>query len=288
MSAFHPFLKSGHAPTLFAAFFYFAFSCAIWVLNGAMAPFIKEAYQLTAAQQGLMLSIPIVAGALMRFPLGVLAQYIGRKNATLVEMGLVAVAMVYGLFFVDTFGDLRVQLALPALARLRQVHQRAQAARLVALHHPGVHARIQCTLQRFRIGVLGEEQHGHRLLGLQGGNRLQQLRRGAGRPANEHVGAQPQRVAHQVRAIALAADGEPCREEVGGEIGRPGIGRMEQENGGHGCVQRGRKHSASLPAVGWHGPCMKGRNGCDAAPGPCIVPPAARTTWCAVLYSLQG
>ena len=36
-----------------------------------------------------MLSVPIVAGALMRFPLGVLSQYIGRKNATLVEMGLI-------------------------------------------------------------------------------------------------------------------------------------------------------------------------------------------------------
>ena len=34
-----------------------------------------------------MVSVPILAGALMRFPLGVLSQYIGRKNATMVEMG---------------------------------------------------------------------------------------------------------------------------------------------------------------------------------------------------------
>jgi NNP family nitrate/nitrite transporter-like MFS transporter len=57
------FLKSGHSPTLFAAFLYFAFSCAIWVLNGAMAPFIKEAWQLSATQMGLMLSIPIASPA---------------------------------------------------------------------------------------------------------------------------------------------------------------------------------------------------------------------------------
>lgn len=106
MSAFKSFLASGHAPTLFAAFFYFTFSCAIWVLNGAMAPFIRETFALSAAQMGLMLSVPIVAGALMRFPLGLLAQYIGRKNATLVEMGLIAIAMVFGLVFVDSFGDL--------------------------------------------------------------------------------------------------------------------------------------------------------------------------------------
>jgi len=116
MSATTPFLKSGHAPTLFAAFLYFTFSCAIWVLNGAMAPFIREAYQLTAAQPGLMLTIPIVAGALLRFPLGVLAQYIGRKPATLVEMALVAVAMLYGLFFVDTFGDLLAMGVLLGIA----------------------------------------------------------------------------------------------------------------------------------------------------------------------------
>ena len=106
MSSFKTFLKAGHSPTLFAAFLYFSFSCCIWVLNGAMAPFITETYKLGPAEKGLMLSIPILAGALMRFPLGVLAQYIGRKKATLVEMVLIAVAMMYGYFAVDSFNDL--------------------------------------------------------------------------------------------------------------------------------------------------------------------------------------
>jgi MFS transporter, NNP family, nitrate/nitrite transporter len=116
MSAFKTFLKSGHSPTLFAAFFYFTFSCAIWVLNGAMAPFIRETYHLTAAQQGLMLSVPIIAGAVMRFPLGLLAQYIGRKAATLVEMGLICVAMLFGLFFVHSFNDLLAMGVLLGIA----------------------------------------------------------------------------------------------------------------------------------------------------------------------------
>jgi len=85
-STFKIFLSAGHGPTLSAAFLYFTFSCCIWVLNGAMAPFISETFKLSPAQKGLMLSVPIIAGALMRFPLGVLAQYIGRKSATLVEM----------------------------------------------------------------------------------------------------------------------------------------------------------------------------------------------------------
>lgn len=116
MVGFRSFLKSGHSPTLFAAFLYFAFSCCIWVLNGAMAPFISETFNLSPAQKGLMLSIPILAGALMRFPLGILSQYIGRKKATLVEMGLIAVAMLFGFFFVKTFNDLLAMGVLLGIA----------------------------------------------------------------------------------------------------------------------------------------------------------------------------
>ncbi len=115
-SFFRSFLNSGHSPTLFAAFLYFSFSCCIWVLNGAMAPFISETFNLSPAQKGLMLSIPIIAGALMRFPLGLLSQYIGRKNATLVEMALIAVAMLFGFFFVQTFNDLLAMGVLLGIA----------------------------------------------------------------------------------------------------------------------------------------------------------------------------
>lgn len=116
MSGFRSFLKSGHAPTLFASFLYFSFSCCIWVLNGAMAPFISETFGLSPAQKGLMLSVPIIAGALMRFPLGILSQYIGRKRATLVEMSMIMVAMLFGFFFVKTFNDLLAMGVLLGIA----------------------------------------------------------------------------------------------------------------------------------------------------------------------------
>jgi NNP family nitrate/nitrite transporter-like MFS transporter len=116
MNSFKTFLKAGHSPTLGAAFLYFAFSCCIWVLNGAMAPFITEDLKLSPAQKGLMLSVPIFAGAFMRFPLGILAQYIGRKSATLVEMSLIAVAMLFGYFFVHTFNDLLAMGVLLGIA----------------------------------------------------------------------------------------------------------------------------------------------------------------------------
>ena len=103
MANFKTIMRSGHWPTLFASFLYFDFCFAVWVLNGAMAPFISETYGLTPAQKGFMVSVPILAGALMRFPLGVLSQYIGRKNAAMVEMGLIIIALAFGFFFVNSY-----------------------------------------------------------------------------------------------------------------------------------------------------------------------------------------
>lgn len=102
MSDYKAFLRSGHVPTLLASFLYFDFTFAIWVLNGAMAPFISETFNLTPVQKGFMISVPILAGALMRFPLGVLSQYIGRKNAAMTEMALIILALLFGNFFVNT------------------------------------------------------------------------------------------------------------------------------------------------------------------------------------------
>ena len=110
------FLKSGHPPTLLAAFLYFDFSFAVWVLNGAMGPFISDAFKLSAAKTGLMVSVPTLAGAFMRFPLGILSQYIGRKNAAIMEMGLIVAAMAYGFFFVRTFNDVLAMGVLLGIA----------------------------------------------------------------------------------------------------------------------------------------------------------------------------
>ena len=116
MSNFKTFINSGHWPTLLASFLYFDFCFAVWVLNGAMAPFISEEFGLTPAQKGFMISVPILAGALMRFPLGVLAQYIGRKSAAMVEMGLIIAALIYGYVFVNTYSDVLAMGVLLGIA----------------------------------------------------------------------------------------------------------------------------------------------------------------------------
>ncbi len=116
MSGFKTFVRSGHWPTLLASFLYFDFCFAVWVLNGAMGPFISEQFNLSPAQKGFMISVPILAGALMRFPLGVLSQYIGRKNAAMVEMALIVAALGYGFFFVDSYDSVLAMGVLLGIA----------------------------------------------------------------------------------------------------------------------------------------------------------------------------
>lgn len=116
MASAKMFLKSGHPMTLLASFLYFDFSFAVWVLNGAMAPFITERFHLSPAQVGLMVSVPTFAGALMRFPLGVLSQYIGRKSAAILEMSCIILALLYGYLFVHTFSNVLAMGVLLGIA----------------------------------------------------------------------------------------------------------------------------------------------------------------------------
>lgn len=116
MANYKAFLRSGHPPTLLAAFLYFDFSFAVWVMNGAMGPFITQNFHLSPAQTGFMVSVPTLAGAFMRFPLGVLSQYIGRKKAAIVEMSAIVIALLYGFFFVKTYHNVLAMGVLLGIA----------------------------------------------------------------------------------------------------------------------------------------------------------------------------
>ncbi len=66
------FLKAGHLPTLFAAFLYFDLSFMTWVLLGPLGVAIARDLSLNAAQKGLMVATPVLAGAFLRVVLGLL------------------------------------------------------------------------------------------------------------------------------------------------------------------------------------------------------------------------
>jgi len=100
------FLRSGHLPTLIAAFLYFDVSFMVWGLVGVLANYIVADLPLTAAQKGLLVGIPMLGGALLRLPIGILADRIGGRTAGLLGMGLTMVPLVFGSLFADSYVEL--------------------------------------------------------------------------------------------------------------------------------------------------------------------------------------
>jgi len=71
------FLKSGHKPTLISAFIYSDMSFMAWVLLGPLAVHIGRDLQLSPDQQYTLVAIPLLIGALLRIPVGILVDRFG-------------------------------------------------------------------------------------------------------------------------------------------------------------------------------------------------------------------
>lgn len=87
------FLKSGHKPTLFSAFLYSDMSFMVWVLLGPLAIHIGRDLGLSAEQQYTMVAIPLLAGALLRIPVGILVDRFGPMRTGLLSQLLVIVIL---------------------------------------------------------------------------------------------------------------------------------------------------------------------------------------------------
>ncbi|WP_122500234.1 nitrate/nitrite transporter [Pseudomonas viridiflava] len=88
------FWKAGHRPTLFAAFLYFDLSFMVWYLLGPMAVQIATDLHLTTQQRGLMVATPILAGAILRFFMGLLADQLSPKAAGIIGQVIVIGALL--------------------------------------------------------------------------------------------------------------------------------------------------------------------------------------------------
>ena len=82
-------LKSGHTPTLFSTFLYFDISFMVWVLLGPLAILIGTDLHLDAAQKGLMVATPSLAGAFLRVVNGVFVDRFGPKKTGIVSQLIV-------------------------------------------------------------------------------------------------------------------------------------------------------------------------------------------------------
>jgi MFS transporter, NNP family, nitrate/nitrite transporter len=93
------FFKAGHTPTLLAAFFYFDMSFMVWVILGPLGVQIANDLHLDAGQKGLMVAVPLLAGALLRVVNGTLVDRVGPKATGLAGQSIVILGLVFAWYF---------------------------------------------------------------------------------------------------------------------------------------------------------------------------------------------
>ncbi len=111
------FFGAGHTPTLFAAFLYFDLAFMVWVLLGALAVDIRMALGLSDAELALVVSVPVLSGAVLRIVMGLLVDMLSPKRAAIigqvVVIGALANAWLAG---VNSYSDALVLGALLGVA----------------------------------------------------------------------------------------------------------------------------------------------------------------------------
>ncbi|HEU4389219.1 MAG TPA: nitrate/nitrite transporter [Blastocatellia bacterium] len=82
--------------TLIASFLHFDLSFMLWVMIGALSPFIAASIEMSASQKALMVAVPILSGSLLRMPLGVLSDRVGGKLVGLCMLIFLFVPLALG------------------------------------------------------------------------------------------------------------------------------------------------------------------------------------------------
>jgi NNP family nitrate/nitrite transporter-like MFS transporter len=89
------FKKAGHWPTLLAAFLYFDISFMAWVALGPLIVYIARDMNLAVDEKFTLVAIPVLAGALLRVPMGLFADLIGAKRTGIIAQLVVIAATVW-------------------------------------------------------------------------------------------------------------------------------------------------------------------------------------------------
>lgn len=97
------FLNTGHLPTLLSAFLYFDVSFMVWILIGALGNAIAADLTLSPAEKGLLVATPILGGALLRLPLGMLSDRFGGRRVGLVALTATMIPLAVAWLWADSF-----------------------------------------------------------------------------------------------------------------------------------------------------------------------------------------
>lgn len=90
------FRHAGHTPSLIAALVHFDVSFMVWTILGALGVYIADDLHLTAGQKGLLVATPLLAAAVARVTLGILADRFGPKRVGSISMLIVLAPLLWG------------------------------------------------------------------------------------------------------------------------------------------------------------------------------------------------
>jgi len=99
-------IRSGHWPSLVAAWMHFEVSFMAWLLVGALGVFIADEFHLTATQKGLVVAMPLLGGALLRIGAGVCSDWFGPKPTGLALLVGESLVLAWGWLGVSGYDEL--------------------------------------------------------------------------------------------------------------------------------------------------------------------------------------
>jgi len=108
-------IKSGNPKALFASFLYFDTGFSIWLLLGALAPFIAQELNLSPAQKGFLVAVPVLSAAILRINFGYLYQSVDGRKIALAGIILSGIPSLFALLFPSYLDDYTVLLLLGVL-----------------------------------------------------------------------------------------------------------------------------------------------------------------------------
>jgi NNP family nitrate/nitrite transporter-like MFS transporter len=96
----------GHVPTLIASLLHFDVCFTLWTLVGALSLFIGISTGLTPGRLAFLVAVPLLSGAVMRVPIGMLADRYGAKPTGTALLLFLYIPLALGFFAADDFAQL--------------------------------------------------------------------------------------------------------------------------------------------------------------------------------------
>ncbi len=131
-------VRSGHPGSLFAAFLYFDVSFMVWVLLGPLSVYMIRDMGLSATQAGLTVATPILGGALLRIPMGILTDRIGARRSGLAGLLVTLIPLLGGWIWADQFSKILIAGILLGVAGASFAVALPLASRWYPPEHQGI------------------------------------------------------------------------------------------------------------------------------------------------------